>query len=173
MKKIYLGLMLALIAIILLSAAQAEVFYSGTFDNGGYWEVDENGVMTIEGEVNTYDLEVNGTDLQDVITKVVIGPDVEQLNFGTFSYSYSLTEFEVDPANENYASPESDYSSMRPNLPRSSAAATWDSQMQYLQPSALRAFAPASMPAAASAPIMSAAGPSANAMSSSIPSMRP
>ena len=88
---------------MLLGAAQAEVVYSGTID-GGAWEVDENGVMTITGAVDTDDLEVNGTDLQDHITKVVIGPNTKFIQFGEFSYSYSLTEFVVDPGCQAYAS---------------------------------------------------------------------
>lgn len=104
MKKICLGLILALTAIILLSAAQAEETYSGEFENGGYWEVDEDGVMTIGGAVSSFDLEINGTELQEAITKVIIGPEVEDVNFGVFSYCYSLTEFEVDPANEYFVS---------------------------------------------------------------------
>ena len=104
MRKAYLCLILALAALLLLGAAQAEVVHSGTIDGGGYWEVDENGVMTIGGEVAVYDLEVNGTELQNEITKVVIGPGVTYLDFGTFSYCYSLTEFEVDPGNPNYTS---------------------------------------------------------------------
>ncbi|MBQ4435363.1 MAG: leucine-rich repeat protein, partial [Clostridia bacterium] len=99
-------LWITLVIVVLMTAlccgiAAAEIVDSGTFDGGGEWTFDDNGVLTISGTAHTSSRPLD-SELREAITQVVLGPDVEEVASYTFSGAKKLALFVVDPANQNY-----------------------------------------------------------------------
>lgn len=95
-----------LLALSLASCAAAgEIAASGTFESGGNWTLDSEGVLTFSGgEINSYYLDY---DIRMRTRKVVLGPDVQSINAGGLGECPLLDEFIVDAENPYYTSYES------------------------------------------------------------------
>ena len=94
MKRLY-GLILTVLLVLLAAAALAD---SGEF-GGGTWTLDAQGVLTFTGPADLTEWRTNGTEFQNVLTKVIYGPEVTGVRPSSYSYAYNLKAFEVDPAN--------------------------------------------------------------------------
>ena len=101
LSKMMALLLAPALLLALAPAALSGTVQSGTLEGGGTWELDADGVLTIGGPASLLYDEFD-YDLQQMVHKVVYGPEVVEIAPGVFSYSYDLTAFEVDPANPNY-----------------------------------------------------------------------
>ena len=87
--------------VLLITLLMAALMFAGaSAEDSVTWELDANGVLMVSGEGEfTENLDY---DLRQNIIKVHYGPGISYISPGLFSYSYNLTEFEVDPDNEAY-----------------------------------------------------------------------
>ena len=104
MKKFLVaGVLLALILACLLPVQAAEIADSGEYNENVFWELDEDGVLTIFGEG---DVEENlpWAGYKDRIKKIVIGVNISHVSDAVFLGCPKLTAIEVGEGNPTYSS---------------------------------------------------------------------